>query len=133
MKVVGVTACPTGVAHTYMSAEALVLAGEKYGIDVKIETQGTAGIENNLTEEDIKEAACVILSTDVAIQGEERFHGKKVMRMGVQDLMKKAEPIMKKIKDTPEAPEQEQVSELWGVAERPERAAFLSGPTAPCH
>ena len=58
MKVVGVTACPTGVAHTYMSAEALVLAGEKYGIDVKIETQGTAGIENNLTEEDIKEAAC---------------------------------------------------------------------------
>ena len=78
MKVVGVTACPTGVAHTYMSAEALVLAGEKYGIDVKIETQGTAGIENNLTEEDIKEAACVILSTDVAIQGEERFHGKKV-------------------------------------------------------
>ena len=77
MKVVGVTACPTGVAHTYMSAEALVLAGEKYGIDVKIETQGTAGIENNLTEEDIKEAACVILSTDVAIQGEERFHGKK--------------------------------------------------------
>ena len=95
MKVVGVTACPTGVAHTYMSAEALVLAGEKYGIDVKIETQGTAGIENNLTEEE-----CVILSTDVAIQGEERFHGKKVMRMGVQDLMKKAEPIMKKIKDT---------------------------------
>ena len=50
--------------------------------------------------EDIKEAACVILSTDVAIQGEERFHGKKVMRMGVQDLMKKAEPIMKKIKET---------------------------------
>ena len=94
MKVVGVTACPSGVAHTYMSAEALVLAGEKYGIDVKIETQGTAGIENNLT------AACVILSTDVAILGEERFHGKKVMRMGVQDLMKKAEPIMKKIKDT---------------------------------
>ena len=65
MKVVGVTACPTGVAHTYMSAEALVLAGEKYGIDVKIETQGTAGIENNLTEEDIKEAACVILSTKI--------------------------------------------------------------------
>ncbi len=100
MKVVGVTACPTGVAHTYMSAEALVLAGEKYGIDVKIETQGTAGIENNLTEEDIKEAACVILSTDVAIQGEERFHGKKVMRMGIQDLMKKADPVIKKIKET---------------------------------
>lgn len=100
MKVVGVTACPSGVAHTYMSAEALVLAGEKYGVDVKIETQGSGGIENTLTPEDIKEAACVILSTDVAIQGEERFHGKKIMRMGVQDLMKKAEPIMKKIKET---------------------------------
>ena len=100
MKVVGVTACPTGVAHTYMSAEALVLAGEKYGVDVKIETQGTAGVENNLTPEDIQEAVCVILSNDVALQGEERFHGKKVMRMGVHDLMTKSEAIIKKIKDT---------------------------------
>ena len=100
MKVVGVTACPTGVAHTYMSAEALVLAGEKYGIDVKIEKATILLGYANMREEDIKEAAYVILSTDVAIQGEERFHGKKVMRMGVQDLMKKAEPIMKKIKDT---------------------------------
>ena len=95
MKVVGVTACPTGVAHTYMSAEALVLAGEKYGIDVKIETQGTAGIENNLTEEDIKEAACVILSTDVAIQGEERFHGKKVMRRSKIHLTNNTKQTMK--------------------------------------
>lgn len=85
--------------YIYVS-RSISFSRRKYGIDVKIETQGTAGIENNLTEEDIKEAACVILSTDVAIQGEERFHGKKVMRMGVQDLMKKAEPIMKKIKDT---------------------------------
>ena len=57
---------------------ALVVAGEKYGIDVKIETQGSGGIENNLTPEDIKDAACVILSTDVAIQGEERFHGTNI-------------------------------------------------------
>ena len=55
MKVVGVTACSSGVAHTYMSAEALVVAGEKYGVDVKIETQGSGGIENTLTPEDIKE------------------------------------------------------------------------------
>lgn len=100
IKVVGVTACPSGVAHTYMSAEALVIAGEENGIEVKIETQGGAGIENKLTPQDIEEAACVILSNDVAIWGEERFHGKKVMRMGVQTLMKKASPIMKKIKNT---------------------------------
>ena len=100
MKVVGVTACPSGDAHTYMTAEALVIAGEKYGVDVKIETQGGAGIDNELTPEDIKEAVCVILSSDIAIEGEERFHGKKVMRMGIQDLMKKADPVIKKIKET---------------------------------
>ena len=48
MKVVGVTACPSGVAHTYMAAEALSLAGKKAGIEVKVETQGSAGIENEL-------------------------------------------------------------------------------------
>ncbi len=97
MKVVGVTACPSGVAHTYMSAEKLEMAGKKLGIDVKIETQGAGGIDNALTEEEIKEAACVILSNDVAIRGEERFHGKKVVRMGVSDLIKKADPLMLKI------------------------------------
>lgn len=100
MKIVGVTACPSGVAHTYMAAEALVIAGEKYGVDVKIETQGGAGIDNQLTPEDIKEAVCVILTNDIAIQGEERFHGKKVLRMEIQDLMSKADPIVKKIKAT---------------------------------
>ena len=86
MKVVGVTACPSGVAHTYMAAEALVLAGEKAGMEVKVETQGSAGIENELTAEDIKDAACVILSNDVAIRNEERFKGKKVVRMGTSDI-----------------------------------------------
>ncbi len=100
MKVVGVTACPSGVAHTYMAAEALSLAGKKAGVEVKVETQGSAGIENELTAEEIKEAACVILSNDVAIRNEERFKGKKVVRMGTSDLMKKADALMKKIQDT---------------------------------
>ena len=56
-----------------MAAEALSLAGKKAGIEVKVETQGSAGIENELTAEEIKEAACVILSNDVAIRNEERF------------------------------------------------------------
>ena len=72
MKIIGVTACPSGVAHTYMAAEALMLAGKKAGVEVKIETQGSAGIENQLTEADVKEAACVILSNDVAIRDDEK-------------------------------------------------------------
>ena len=100
MKVVGVTACPSGVAHTYMAAEALQIAGKKLGMDVKIETQGSAGIENALTEQDVAEAVCVILSNDVAIRNEERFKGKKVVRMGVSDLIKKADGLMKKIQAT---------------------------------
>ena len=100
MKVVGVTACPSGVAPTYMAAEALVLAGEKAGMEVKVETQGSAGIENELTAEDIKDAVCVILSNDVAIRNEERFKGKKVVRMGTSDIMKKADGLLKKIQDT---------------------------------
>lgn len=83
-----------------MAAEALSLAGKKAGIEVKVETQGSAGIENELTAEEIKEAACVILSNDVAIRNEERFKGKKVVRMGTSDLMKKADALMKKIQDT---------------------------------
>lgn len=98
MKVVAVTACPSGVAHTYMAAESLVIAGEKAGIDVKVETQGGAGIENELNPKEIKEAVCVILSNDVGIRNEERFKGKKVLRMSTQDLMKKSDALMNKIK-----------------------------------
>ena len=100
MKVVGVTACPSGVAHTYMAAEALVMAGKNLGIDVKIETQGGAGVANELTAKDIQEATCVVLVNDVAIKGMERFKGKKVVQMGVSDVIKKAGPLMVKIKKT---------------------------------
>ena len=87
MKVVGCTACPSGVAHTYMAAEALILSGKKYGVEVIMETQGGCGIENKLNLKDIEEAVCVILSNDINIEGEERFKGKKVLRMGVSDLI----------------------------------------------
>lgn len=73
MKVVAVTACPSGVAHTYMAAEALQIAGEKLGVDIKVETQGAGGIENRLTEEEIKEAVCVVLSTDTSIRESRPF------------------------------------------------------------
>lgn len=97
MKIVGVTACPSGVAHTYMAAEALKIAAEKAKVEMKVETQGTAGIEDRLTDKDIAEAVCVILSNDVKIQGEERFRGKKIVRMSVSDIMEKADALVKKI------------------------------------
>ena len=100
MKVVGITSCPSGVAHTYMAAEALKLSGQKLGIDVIIETQGGAGVENQLKQKDIDEAACVILVNDVALEGLDRFKGKKVLKMGVSDLIKKSDAVMKKIQDT---------------------------------
>ena len=100
MKVVGITSCPSGVAHTYMAAEALKLSGQKLGIDVKIETQGGAGVENELSQKDIEEAACVVLVNDVSLKGMERFQGKKVIKMGVSDIIKKSDAIMKKIQDT---------------------------------
>ena len=74
--------------------------GKDEGIDVLIETQGSAGIENRLSKADIDNAVCVVLSNDVAIREEERFKGKKIIRMGVSDLIKKAKPLVKKIKKT---------------------------------
>lgn len=100
MKIVGVTSCPSGVAHTYMAAEALILAGQNHGIEVLIETQGGAGVENKLKSKDIEDAVCVILTNDISIKGEERFKGKKVIRMGVSEIIKKADAIVLKVKNT---------------------------------
>lgn len=97
MNILGVTSCPSGVAHTYMSAEALSKAGKKRGHNVKVETQGSIGVENELTKEDIEKADVVILTNDINITGEERFQGKKIVKVGVSDLITKTELILKKI------------------------------------
>lgn len=100
MKVVAVTACPSGVAHTYMAAEALQIAGEKLGVEIKVETQGAGGIENRLTAEEIKEAVCVVLSTDTSIRESNRFKGKKVVNMSTSKIMSNALPLLNKIQKT---------------------------------
>lgn len=97
MNIVGITACPTGIAHTYMAAERLEKAGKKMGLTVKIETQGAMGIENELTEADIREAAAVIFAVGIAIQKKDRFEGKKIYEIGVQEAIKNAEAILLKI------------------------------------
>lgn len=63
MKLVAITNCPTGIAHTYMAAEALEKAAEELGVSIKVETQGSIGVENELTPEDIREANAVIIAS----------------------------------------------------------------------
>jgi PTS system fructose-specific IIB component len=81
MKIVGVSACTIGIAHTYLAQQKVEDAAKAAGDDVKIETQGTIGIENALTAEDIAEADIVLLAVDIKIANEERFSGKKVVKV----------------------------------------------------
>ncbi|GLT17746.1 PTS fructose transporter subunit IIB [Vibrio zhanjiangensis] len=95
--IVAVTACPSGVAHTYMAAEAIESAAKAKGWDCTVETQGSIGIENELTESAIKSADIVILTKDIDIKNSERFEGKTVVRIGVSDAVKRAGAVMDKI------------------------------------
>ena len=89
MKILAVTACPTGIAHTYMAAEAIEEAARKKGYEVKIETRGSVGVENELTAEDIESADAILLACDTAVPME-RFRGKKLLNVSVSDALKDA-------------------------------------------
>lgn len=97
MKILAVTACPTGIAHTYMAAEALEKEAKIKGFGIKVETQGSIGIENEITKEDIDEADAVILTKDMAIKGRERFKGIPVVNVSIGDVIKKTGPLLDKI------------------------------------
>lgn len=88
MKIVAVTACPQGVAHTYLSAEALEKAAKKRGVKIKVETQGAIGAENVITQEEADAADVVILTDDVRIRNEERFRNKPVEHTTVSKLIR---------------------------------------------
>jgi fructose-specific phosphotransferase system IIB component len=98
MKVVAVTACPTGIAHTYMAAERLEKVGKSLGFEIKVETQGALGIENKLTENDIRQAQVVIFATDIDVEERERFNGVKVIQVPLQDVLKDAKGVFAKIR-----------------------------------
>jgi len=99
MKLVAITACPTGIAHTYMAAEQLERVAKKMGLSIKVETQGAMGIENELQEDDIKEASAVIFAVGIPVQKAERFEGKKIFEFSVQEAIKNAEKILQKVKE----------------------------------
>jgi PTS system fructose-specific IIB component/fructose-specific PTS system IIB-like component len=89
MKILAITACPTGIAHTYMAAEQLERTGKQLGHTVKVETQGAMGIENRLTEEDVRSADALIVASDLPVEGRERFRGiAKVVEVPVQQAIK---------------------------------------------
>lgn len=94
MKVVGVTACPTGIAHTYMAQENLENECKKRGYECKFETQGSLGIENELSEEEIAEADLVILGISIAIEGEDRFDDKIVYQVEVGPCVSHPEKVV---------------------------------------
>ena len=97
MKIVAVTACPTGIAHTYMAAEQLEKTAKKLGHTIKVETQGAMGIENELTQAEIDAAEVIILATDIAIERAERFDRIRKVQVPVQSVLKSPEAIFAKL------------------------------------
>lgn len=93
MKIVAVTTCPTGVAHTYMAAEAIKEAAEALNYDIKVETQGALGSENVLTTEDIKQADIVLIAAGKGVN-KDRFRNKKVYEADVSRAMKDAPKLI---------------------------------------
>lgn len=99
-KIVAITACPTGIAHTYMGAEKLKVVGEELGYEVRVETQGTVGSKDTLTSKEIDEADGIILAVDKEID-ESRFAGKEVLKvsvaMAIKDPQKLIEDAVNKV------------------------------------
>ena len=97
MKIVAITSCPTGIAHTYMAAESLAIAAKEMGIEMKVETQGSVGAENVLTEKDIMEAHAVIIAADTNVS-KDRFAGKPLVEVGVSEAIKNAKGLIERAK-----------------------------------
>lgn len=94
MKIVAITACPTGIAHTYMAAAALEKAAKKLGYQIKVETQGSMGIENRISDKEVKEAEVVIFAVDVSVIDEKRFTGKIIHKVEAQKAIKNPKGII---------------------------------------
>lgn len=87
MKIVAVTACPTGIAHTYMAADALRKEAQKMKIQIKVETQGAMGIENQLNSADITHADIVLIASDIEIEQRARFTGSKIHCVTIEQVL----------------------------------------------
>ena len=95
-EILAITACPTGIAHTYMAAEALEKMGEQLGHRVKVETHGSSGVKNKFTKEEIKNAKAVIIAADTKIDLS-RFDGKKLVKAKVADGINKSRELIEHV------------------------------------
>lgn len=95
VKILAVTACPTGIAHTYMAAEAIEKKATAKGCSIKVETRGSGGAKNVLTEEEIAAADCIIVAADTKVPMA-RFNGKKLIECQVSDGISKAEQLIER-------------------------------------
>ncbi|MFD3330797.1 fructose-specific PTS transporter subunit EIIC [Streptomyces sp. NPDC058701] len=100
LKLLAVTACPTGIAHTYMAAEKLRQAADELGVDLKVETQGSIGAENVLSDNDVKEADGIIIAADKEVD-RERFAGKRVLSTGVADGIHRPKELIERVRTAP--------------------------------
>ncbi|WPF65922.1 MULTISPECIES: fructose-specific PTS transporter subunit EIIC [unclassified Corynebacterium] len=98
--ILAITACPTGIAHTYMAAEKLQAAARESGVNLKVETHGSIGVEGTFSADDIAQASAIIIAADVAIS-QERFAGKRVLSTAVDEAIKNPQCLLER---APEAP-----------------------------
>ncbi|MGL5381007.1 PTS fructose transporter subunit IIC [Clostridium sp.] len=98
MKLLAVTSCPVGIAHTYIAAEKLNKMAKKMGVEIKVETQGSTGAENVITDEDIKGADGVIIAADKSVSLE-RFEGLPIIQCAISDAIKQPEALIQKFLD----------------------------------
>lgn len=94
MNIVAVTACPAGVAHTYMAKKGLQKAAKKLGYTIKVETQGSMGIESEIKSKDIEKSDVVIFAVDTKVEKADRFQGKKIHEVAVADAVKNATKVI---------------------------------------
>src|SRR5579862_7636512 len=97
MKLIAVTACPTGIAHTYMAAEQLEKTARKLGHTIKVETQGAMGVENELSDADIASADAVIIAADVCIERAERFDKTRKVSVSIGTIVKDPESVFARL------------------------------------
>ncbi|WP_411134845.1 fructose-specific PTS transporter subunit EIIC [Streptomyces sp. C10] len=100
LKLLAVTACPTGIAHTYMAAEKLAQAARSLGHEIKVETQGSIGAENLLSDNDVRDADAVIIAADKDVD-RSRFIGKRVLAVGVAEGIRHPEQLIERVRSAP--------------------------------
>lgn len=97
MNIVAITSCPTGIAHTYMAAEQLEKSAKELDHTIKVETQGSMGIENELSQEEIDNADYIVFAADIDVEKKERFEGKQIIEVSVQEAIKHPDKVFGQI------------------------------------